>query len=313
MIFSYKLKKDDKEILLEQRFAYDAMLEKFGIKKEESDAKCPDKIIQALENCFTSNKVFFDIGKRPDYSIEFRDQDDKTIFKSYLEPTVKTFQAIDKAKPEQKINVQYEIAIPYVIFYYTDENNVIHEMKFDYKCMFEKFGVQQKEQDLKNGVNLDRIIAGYFYQKKVFFETYEQRPHTYYDIEFRGEKDNTLFKVFFKPKANVCSVNMKQKNDKNYNIEWLIDIPQVLFCYKEMKDGKEVCYKGQLDYNCTFEKFGVKKEEKDLKNPQGLTAVIKKYFDEGKVTIEYEEKTNTYAIEFEAEGNKTLFKVFLNC
>ena len=167
MIFSYKLKKDDKEILLEQRFAYDAMLEKFGIKKEESDAKCPDKIIQALENCFASNKVFFDIGKRPDYSIEFRDQDDKTIFKSYLEPTVKTFQAIDKAKPEQKINVQYEIAIPYVIFYYTDENNVIHEMKFDYKCMFEKFGVQQKEQDLKNGVNLDRIIAGYFYQKKV--------------------------------------------------------------------------------------------------------------------------------------------------
>ena len=97
MIFSYKLKKDDKEILLEQRFAYDAMLEKFGIKKEESDAKCPDKIIQALENCFASNKVFFDIGKRPDYSIEFRDQDDKTIFKSYLEPTVKTFQAIEKA------------------------------------------------------------------------------------------------------------------------------------------------------------------------------------------------------------------------
>ena len=309
MIFSYKLKKDDKEILLEQRFAYDSMFEKFGIKKEENDTNSPDKIVQALEKCFTSNKVFFGIGKRPDYSIEFRDQDDKTIFISYLEPTLKTFQVADKLKPEKLYNVQYEIAIPFVCFYYTDEYNVIHEQKFDYKCMFEKFGMQQKEEDLKNGVNLNRVIDGYFLQKKVVFEIDREK---YYDIEFKGDNDSTLFKVFFKPKMNECPVFMKEKNDKKYNIEWVIDIPNVIFTYKEMKDGKEIVYRGQLDYDCTFEKFSVKKEEKDLKNPQGLTAIIKKYFDEGKVTIEEFMKIY-YAIEFKGEGDKTLFKVFLQC
>ena len=289
------------------------MFEKFGLKKEENDANSPDKIVQALDNCFKTNKVFFAIGKRPDYSIEFRNQDDKTIFISYLEPRLKTFQAINKANPELKNNVQYEIDIPYVRFYYTDENNVVYEQRMDYKCMFEKFGIQQKEEDLKNGVNLTRVIDGYFYQKKVLFEPFQNNK--YYDIEFRGENDNTLFKVFFYPKKNVSPLELKGKNDnKKYNIKWVIDIPDVIFSYKEIKDGKEINYRGQLDYNCTFEKFGVKKEEKDLKNPQGLTAVIQKYFDEGKVVFEtYEEgKGNLYYdIEFIGEGNKTLFKVFL--
>ena len=314
VIFSYKLKQGEKEILLEQRFAYDSMLEKFGIKKEESDANCPDKIIQALDNCFKSNKVFFNIGKRPDYSIEFRNAEDKTIFCSFLEPRIKTFQAVHKDNPELKSNIQYEIDIPFVRFYYTDENNVIHEQKFDYKCMFEKLGLQQKEEDLKNGVNLTRVIDGYFYQKKVLFETYKEFHNTYFDIEFRREDDTTLFKVFFKPKMNVFPLELKDSNDnKKYNIEWVIDIPNVIFNYKENKDGKEVIYKGQLDYSCTFEKFGVKKEEKDLKNPQGLTAVIQKYFDDGKVIFEtYKEYQNIYYdIEFKGEENKTLFKVFL--
>ena len=177
--------------------------------------------------------------------------------------------------------------------------------------MFEKFGIPQKEEDKKNGFNLQGIITRHFYEDKVSFEISDEKNISIRAIEFKGEGNSTLFKVFLKPKKNANLVTIKEHPEQKLCIEWIIEIPNVIFTYKENKGGKEIITKAQLDYNCTFEKFGIKKEEKDNNNPQGLTSVIKKYFDEGKVVIR-EFKVgheNTYNIEFLEEGNKTLFQL----
>ena len=58
------------------------MFEKFGIKKEESDEKNPEKIIQALEKCFSTKKATFESSPATNsFSVDFRTEDDKTIFK----------------------------------------------------------------------------------------------------------------------------------------------------------------------------------------------------------------------------------------
>ena len=312
VIFSYKTKLGEKETVFEQRYAYNSMFEKFGIKKEDSDEKNPEKICQALEKCFTTKKVTFESSpKTNSFAIDFRAEDDHTIFKAFLESTLRTNQATLKEKPDQKKDIQWEISIPNVIFCYTDENGVTFEEKLDYNCMFEKFGMKQGEEDKKNGFNLQGTITRHFYQNKVFIETVDMRPKKSYAIEFKGENDTTLFKVFLKPKMNCNVVNMKDQPDKKFCVEWVIDIPDVIFTLKENKDGKEVVRKAQLDYNCTFEKFGVKKEEKDNNNPMGLTSVMKKYFDEGKVIMkEYSEGHQKFnMIEFTEDGSKTLFQL----
>jgi hypothetical protein len=288
------------------------MFEKFGIKKEEADENNPDKIISSLENLFTKDKVTLEIFQFTKYAIHFRAEDDTTIFKAFLEPTLQSNEALVKLNPGQKTNIQWEISIPWVIFSYTDENGVVFEEKLNYDCMYEKFGMQQNEEDKKNEFKLKGTITRYFYQNKVSLEPFQQDK--YYAIEFKSEEnDTTLFKVFLKPKMHINLVPHKDNPELKFNIEWVIDIPDVIFTYKEKKDGKDIIYRGQLGYDCTFEKFGMKKEEKDNKNPQGLTAVIKKYFDEGKTKIRNEKEFHNmfYSIEFLEEGDKTLFKVFL--
>lgn len=314
VIFSYRTEKEGKECVFEQRYEYNSMFEKFGIKKEESDENNPEKIVQALEKCFSTNKVTIEIFKKTEFALDFREEDDRTIFKAFLEPTIKTNQATLKSNPDQKVNIQWEISIPNVIFSYTDENGITFEEKLDYNCMFEKFGQKPNDVDKKNGMHLQGLIIRHFYQNKVSLEVnLEHGQKKNYAIEFKGEDNSTLFKVFLKKKMNANLICMKNQPDKKFCIEWVIDIPNVIFNYKEKKDGKEIIHKGQLDYGCTFEKFGVKKEEKDENNPTGLTSVIKKYFDEGKVNVqEYKEGHNTfYKIEFLEEGDKTLFQVFL--
>ena len=288
------------------------MFEKFGIKKEESDEKNPEKIVQALEKCFSTKKVTFESSPRTNnFSVDFRTEDDKTIFIATLKSTLNNNQVKLRDKPEQKVNIQWEISIPYVIFSYTDEIGRTFEEKLDYNCTFEKFGISQKEEDKKNGFNLQGIITRHFYEDKVSFEISDEKNISIRAIEFKGEGNSTLFKVFLKPKKNANLVTIKEHPEQKLCIEWIIEIPNVIFTYKENKGGKEIITKAQLDYNCTFEKFGIKKEEKDNNNPQGLTSVIKKYFDEGKVVIR-EFKVgheNTYNIEFLEEGNKTLFQL----
>ena len=268
------------------------MFEKFGIKKEESDEKNPEKIIQALEKCFSTKKATFESSPATNsFSVDFRTEDDKTIFKAFLKPTLNTNEV--------------------VIFSYTDENGKIFEEKLDYNCMFEKFGIKQKEEDIKNGFNLQGIITNYFYNDKVSFEISDGKGISTRAIEFKGEGNTTLFKVFLKAKKNANLVTIKEHPEQKFCVEWIIEIPTVFFTHKEIKDGKEIVTQAQLDYNCTFEKFGIKKEEKDNNNPQGLTSVIKKYFDEGKVVVR-EFKVGheiVYNVEFIGEGDKTLFQL----
>ena len=288
------------------------MFEKFGIKKEESDEKNPEKIIQALEKCFSTKKATFESSPATNsFSVDFRTEDDKTIFKAFLKPTLNTNEVKLRDKPEQKVNIQWEILIPNVIFYYTDENGKTFEEKLDYNCMFEKFGIKQKEEDIKNGFNLQGIITNYFYNDKVSFEISDGKGISTRAIEFKGEGNTTLFKVFLKAKKNANLVTIKEHPEQKFCVEWIIEIPSVFFTHKEIKDGKEIVTQAQLDYNCTFEKFGIKKEEKDNNNPQGLTSVIKKYFDEGKVVVR-EFKVGheiVYNVEFIGEGDKTLFQL----
>lgn len=288
------------------------MFEKFGIKKEESDEKNPEKIIQALEKCFSTKKVTFESSPATNsFSVDFRTEDDKTIFKAFLKPTLNTNEVKLRDKPDQKVNIQWEISIPNVIFSYTDENGKTFEEKLDYNCMFEKFGIKQKEEDIKNGLNLQGIITNYFYNDKVSFEISDGKGISTRAIEFKGEGNTTLFKVFLKAKKNANLVTIKEHPEQKFCVEWIIEIPTVFFSHKEIKDGKEIITQAQLDYNCTFEKFGIKKEEKDNNNPQGLTSVIKKYFDEGKVVIR-EFKVGheiVYNVEFIGEGDKTLFQL----
>lgn len=288
------------------------MFEKFGIKKEESDEKDPEKIIQALEKCFSTKKVTFESSPATNsFSVDFRTEDDKTIFKAFLKPTLNTNEVKLRDKPDQKVNIQWEILIPNVIFSYTDENGKTFEEKLDYNCLFEKFGIKQKEEDIKNGLNLQGIITNYFYNDKVSFEISDGKGISTRAIEFKGEGNTTLFKVFLKAKKNANLVTIKEHPEQKFCIEWIIEIPTVFFTHKEIKDGKEIVTQAQLDYNCTFEKFGIKKEEKDNNNPQGLTSVIKKYFDEGKVVVR-EFKVGheiVYNVEFIGEGDKTLFQL----
>ena len=288
------------------------MFEKFGIKKEESDEKDPEKIIQALEKCFSTKKATFESSPATNsFSVDFRTEDDKTIFKAFLKPTLNTNEVKLRDKPDQKVNIQWEISIPNVIFSYTDENGKTFEEKLDYNCMFEKFGIKQKEEDIKNGLNLQGIITNYFYNDKVSFEISDGKGISTRAIEFKGEGNTTLFKVFLKAKKNANLVTIKEHPEQKFCVEWIIEIPTVFFSHKEIKDGKEIITQAQLDYNCTFEKFGIKKEEKDNNNPQGLTSVIKKYFDEGKVVVR-EFKVGheiVYNVEFIGEGDKTLFQL----
>ena len=288
------------------------MFEKFGIKKEESDEKNPEKIIQALEKCFSTKKATFESSPATNsFSVDFRTEDDKTIFKAFLKPTLNTNEVKLRDKPEQKVNIQWEISIPNVIFSYTDENGKIFEEKLDYNCMFEKFGIKQKEEDIKNGFNLQGIITNYFYNDKVSFEISDGKGISTRAIEFKGEGNTTLFKVFLKAKKNANLVTIKEHPEQKFCVEWIIEIPTVFFTHKEIKDGKEIVTQARLDYNCTFEKFGIKKEEKDNNNSQGLTSVIKKYFDEGKVVVR-EFKVGheiVYNVEFIGEGDKTLFQL----
>ena len=310
VIFTYKEKKGDKEVVFERRFAYNAMFEKFGIKKEESDESNPEKIVQAIEKCFSEKKVSLEIFKKTEYALEFKEEN-SVLFKAFLEPTLQCNQIRMKENPDQKVNIKWEINIPNVIFSYIDEYGVVFECAIDYNCMFEKFGIVQKEEDKKDGMTLKGTMSTYFYQNRVTLERFQQNK--YYQIEFTEENGQNLFKITLKPKMHVNVLGMKEKPEKKFNVEWVIDIPNVIFTIKENKDGKEVIYRKELDYSCMFEKFDIKKEANDEKNPQRLTGVIKKYFEEGKANVqEYKEMPYVYyLIEFLEEGNKTLFQVFL--
>lgn len=64
VIFSYKVKRGESEVVFETRYAYNSMFEKFQIKKEEVDETNPEKIVKALEKCFETKKVQLEIFQK---------------------------------------------------------------------------------------------------------------------------------------------------------------------------------------------------------------------------------------------------------
>ena len=105
-------------------------------------------------------------------------------------------------------------------------------------------------------------------------------------------------------------VSLKADATKKYNIDWELVYPNFNFAYVENKNDKNVRVKGQLEFNCLLEKFGIPKDDNVNKNVDTLITTISKCFTDNKVTIE-PWQFKYYAIEFKGEEDKTLFKVYL--
>lgn len=103
-----------------------------------------------------------------------------------------------KEDAKKKFNVQWELAVPNVTFIYNENKNdtVKHfSTKFDYDCLFEKFGLQKGDDEMTNANNLGNTIAKCFTSNRVTIEPWQVK---YYAIEFRGEDGKTLFKAYLK-------------------------------------------------------------------------------------------------------------------
>ena len=106
------------------------------------------------------------------------------------------------------------------------------------------------------------------------------------------------------------SVPLRDDPSKKFDIEWELAYPNFSFLYRETKDNKTAVFSGKLDYDCLFEKFGIKKGDNENNNANTLVNTIAKCFADNKVTIEPWQK-KYHALEFKGEGQKTLFKVYL--
>ena len=61
------------------------MFEKFGLKKEgEDESKNAMNLVNAISKCFKENKVTIEPWQQKYYAMEFRGDDDKTLFKAFL-------------------------------------------------------------------------------------------------------------------------------------------------------------------------------------------------------------------------------------
>ncbi len=109
---------------------------------------------------------------------------------------------------------------------------------------------------------------------------------------------------------SLHEIPLKADATKKFNIEWELAIPNVTFIFNENKDDKMTTFTSKLDYNCLFEKFGLKKGENEATNVNTLANTIVKCFTDNRVTIE-PWQVKYYAVEFKGDEDKTLFKVYL--
>ena len=63
----------------------------------------------------------------------------------------------------------------------------------------EKFGLTIENNELNNVKTLMNTISSYFDRNKVTIEVFQLK---YYALEFKGEEDRTLFKVYLKNDEN---------------------------------------------------------------------------------------------------------------
>ena len=84
MIFSYPETKDDKTVRFEGKFDFNCLLEKFGIKKDEIEINNVNNLIDTMTKYFKDNKVTIEPWQLKYYAVEFKSEEDKTLFKVYL-------------------------------------------------------------------------------------------------------------------------------------------------------------------------------------------------------------------------------------
>ena len=107
-----------------------------------------------------------------------------------------------KEDHSKKSKIDWAIAFPKVTFMYREkkgDKNEIFLGEFDYKCLMEKFGLTIENNELNNVKTLMNTISSYFDRNKVTIEVFQLK---YYALEFKGEEDKTLFKVYLKNDEN---------------------------------------------------------------------------------------------------------------
>ena len=103
-----------------------------------------------------------------------------------------------KSEPTKKFNIQWELAYPNVNFKYPvvkDDKTSNFVGQLEFHCLLEKFGIPKDENESKNANELIKTLLNCFKENKVTLEPWQTK---YYAIEFKGEEDKTLFKVFLK-------------------------------------------------------------------------------------------------------------------
>ena len=103
-----------------------------------------------------------------------------------------------KEDAEKKFKVEWELAYPNVNFHYRlvkEDKTVVYSGKLDFNCLLEKFGLKKDDNVNKNVNSLVNTLVKCFNQNKVTLEPWQIK---YFAIEFKGEEDKTLFKVFLK-------------------------------------------------------------------------------------------------------------------
>ena len=116
--------------------------------------------------------------------------------------------------------------------------------------------------------------------------------------------------VCIPPMRAMFDIPLKTDPNTKFKVEWELAMPYVTFLYNEEKDGEVVAFTSQLESNCLFEKFGIKKGNDEGENANNLGDTLTQYFTDNLVTLEvWEEKY--YAMEFRTKDNETLFTAYL--
>ena len=82
--FFYKEKKNDEEVLFIGKLDYLCLMEKLGLQKTDNDRQNVNTLLNALLNYFKENKVILESFEEKNYALEFKGEEDKTLFKVYL-------------------------------------------------------------------------------------------------------------------------------------------------------------------------------------------------------------------------------------
>ena len=84
--FIYReMKNEDDCIVFSGNLDYVCLLEKFGLKKDENDNTNVNTLLQTISKCFDDNKVTIEVWQKKYYALEFKGENDRTLFKVYLQ------------------------------------------------------------------------------------------------------------------------------------------------------------------------------------------------------------------------------------